>query len=275
MTWTSDIPPQVPRIGFVGYALALVRGSLLALWLIGMLGLHLLVRGVERPVFGLHRPWSPWITVAVCRGALQIMGLRRHASGPRMKGDGAMVANHASWLDIFVLNAGEPLYFVSKSEVAGWPGIGLLARVTGTVFIRRDRREATAQQRLLEARLRARHRLVFFPEGTSTDGRRVLPFKTTLFGAFYSDELRDRMQVQPITVIYHPPAGAEPRFYGWWGDMEFGANLVKILATWHHGRVEVVYHDPLVVRDFPDRKSLAKACEGAVRTRHGQGVSVA
>ena len=95
-----------------------------------------------------------------------------------------VVANHASWLDIFALNAPQRIYFVSKDEVRDWPGIGWLARATGTVFIARKSREAGVQARLFETRMAAGHRLLFFPEGTSTDGRRVLPFKTTLFAAF-------------------------------------------------------------------------------------------
>lgn len=265
MTWHSDVPPEVPRIGLGGYALALVRGVPLALWILGLLGLHTLVRLVERPLAGLHRPVSPWITVAVCRGALWLMGLPMRVRGPRMTGQGAMVANHSSWLDIFVLNATEPLYFVSKAEVAGWPGIGFLAKATGTVFIRRDRREAAAQQRVLEERLAARHRLIFFPEGTSTDNLRVEPFKTTLFGVFYSGALADEMEVQPISVVYHPPEGTEPRYYGWWGDMEFGENLIKILATPRQGSVEVIRHAPLRVAAMADRKTLARAAETAVR----------
>ncbi|WP_375261345.1 lysophospholipid acyltransferase family protein [Palleronia sp.] len=265
MTWHSDVPPEVPRVGPGGYALAVVRGVPLALWVFGLLGLHMLVRLIERPLAGLNRPVSPWITVIVCRGALWLMGLPMEVRGPRMTGQGAMVANHSSWLDIFALNAIEPLYFVSKSEVAGWPGVGVLAKATGTLFIRRERREAAAQQRLLEERLSARHRLMFFPEGTSTDNLRVAPFKTTLFGVFYSGALAEEMEVQPISVAYHPPAGAEPRYYGWWGDMGFGLNLVKVLATRRQGSVEVIRHAPIRVAAMPDRKSLARAAEAAVR----------
>ncbi|TRD21931.1 1-acyl-sn-glycerol-3-phosphate acyltransferase [Palleronia caenipelagi] len=230
-----------------------------------MLAVHMLVRLIERPICGHHRPVTPWITVTVCRGALRIIGLKHQVSGPQMQGEGAMVANHVSWLDIFVLNSVEPLYFVSKAEVAGWPGIGLLAKATGTLFIRRDRREAKRQQAELEERLHARHRLLFFPEGTSTDGIRVLPFKTTLFAAFMTDELRDEMQVQPISVLYHPPDGGDSRFYGWWGEMEFGENLIKILSAPRHGRVEVRRHDPIAVATHPNRKALARLAEETVR----------
>ena len=165
-----------------------------------------------------------------------MMGLKRHVSGSPSPERGAYVANHSSWLDIFVLNASKRIYFVAKEEVHGWPGIGWLARGTGTVFIRRDRRDAKRQQEMFEDRLRAGHHLLFFPEGTSTDGQRVLPFKTTLFAAFTTEAMRDFLTVQPITLRYHAPDGEDPRFYGWWGEMGFGFGLLKVLAALPSGR---------------------------------------
>ena len=267
-TWrgTDEPPPGALTAG--DWLRVLRRGALVGGVTFGGLALLLLVRLVERPLYGLHRPWTPWITQAVCRLALRLMGLPVTVRGPRMTGPGAVVANHSSWLDIFVLNSRKNVYFVSKSEVAGWPGIGWLARATGTVFIRRDPREARAQTELFEARLLDGHRLLFFPEGTSTDGLRVLPFKTTLFAAFFSDALRHEMQVQAVTVIYHAPEGMEPRFYGWWGDMEFGTHLLKTLAARRQGRVELIYHPPVKVDDFPNRKSLASHLEAQVRGAH-------
>jgi 1-acyl-sn-glycerol-3-phosphate acyltransferase len=220
---------------------------------------------VERPLFGLDRPWTPHITQFVCRSAFVFLGIERRVTGRPMAARGAIVANHASWLDIFALNASKRIYFVSKSEVAGWPGIGWLARATGTLFIDRDRRAAAAQQRIFERRLAAGHKLLFFPEGTSTDGLRVLPFKTTLFQAFHAEALRPHLQIQPVSVVYVAPAGEDPRFYGWWGDMAFGAHLLKVLAAPRQGRVEIRYHPPVAVADHPDRKALARRLEGDVR----------
>ena len=246
----------------------ILRGSVLAAVVFGGLVLLLLVRLIERPVYGVHRPWTPHITVFVCRTAFRILGIGYVAHGRRMNRPGAIVANHSSWMDIFALNAGERVYFVSKSEVARWPGIGWLAKATGTVFINRDRSEAAAQKRVFEERLEAGHKLLFFPEGTSTDGTRVLPFKPTLFAAFFSDRLRDVLWVQPVTVVYHAPKGAGSRFYGWWGDMDFGSHLLAILARRRQGRVEVFWHDPVRVSDYPDRKALAKATEATVASAH-------
>ncbi|MBN2907278.1 MAG: 1-acyl-sn-glycerol-3-phosphate acyltransferase [Rhodobacteraceae bacterium] len=264
--WAGDVPPQAPPIGPLGWVRVAWRGAALGTVTFGCLALLVLVRLVERPLFGWHRPVTPFITQFVCRMAFVILGIRYRVRGTQMRARGAVVANHASWLDIFTLNARKRIYFVSKSEVAGWPGIGWLARATGTVFINRDRREARQHHDLFEERLTAGHKLLFFPEGTSTDGRRVLSFKTTLFAAFFSAPLRDILHVQPVTVIYTAPPGQDPRFYGWWGGMEFGPHLLKVLAAHPQGGVEVVYHPPLKVADFPDRKALARACEAAVRS---------
>lgn len=265
-TWRGAAPPPEQPIGPAGWLRMIWRGMALTVVTFGCLVLLLLVRLVERPLFGWHRPVTPFITQFVCRMAFVILGLRYTVRGRQMRIRGAVVANHGSWLDIFALNARKRVYFVSKAEVADWPAIGWLARATGTLFINRNRREAKAHHDLFEERLKAGHKLLFFPEGTSTDGQRVLPFKTTLFAAFFGAELRDILHIQPVTVIYTAPPGQHPAFYNWWGDMGFGAHLLKVLAARPQGGIELVYHAPLKVADFEDRKALARACEAAVRS---------
>ncbi|RVV99738.1 1-acyl-sn-glycerol-3-phosphate acyltransferase [Mesobaculum littorinae] len=264
-TWHSDTPPDpVPAPGVAGWARIVARGGAMVLLILCGLVLLLVLRVVERPIFGLRRPVTPYITQGVCRGALAILGLRVVRHGHRLAGRGAAVANHGSWLDIFVLNAADRVYFVSKAEVRDWPGIGWLARATGTVFIRRDPREAQAQRRLFEDRLRAGHRLMFFPEGTSTDGQRVLPFKSTLFAAFVTEDLAPVLDIQPVSLRYIAPDAAPPRFYAWWGDMDFGSHMLKLLAAPRQGRVVLTYHPPVAVARMPDRKALARATGQAV-----------
>ncbi len=260
------------RPGAVAWARAVLRSVVIGLVTYAGLLLHLLIRLIERPLCGMDRPVTPWVTQGVCRAALWLMGIRLVRTGVPMKGRGAIVANHGSWLDIFVLNACDRVYFVSKSEVAGWPGIGWLARATGTLFITRNGREAKAQTALFEARLKAGHRLLFFPEGTSTDGRRVLPFKSTLFAAFFAKGLSQGLRLQPVSVVYHAPAGQDARLYGWWGDMAFGPHLMQVLAQARQGRVEVTFHPPVAIADFPDRKALAAHCEAVIRAAHANGL---
>jgi lyso-ornithine lipid O-acyltransferase len=268
MTGWQDAPPPPFRITPLGWLAVMWRGTLVGTLTYGGLIVLLLVRLVEWPVFGQARPVTPHITKLVCRTALRLLHLPLVVHGTPMTRPGAVVANHSSWLDIFVLNAVQTVYFVAKSEVAGWPGIGWLARATGTLFIARKGTEAKRQQEVFTSRLMAGHRLLFFPEGTSTDAVRILPFKSTLFEAFFAPALVRSMHIQPVTVVFHAPAGEDPRHYGWWGDMEFGSHLLKTLATPRQGRVEVTFHPEVPVDAFANRKDLAQHCERVIRAAH-------
>jgi lyso-ornithine lipid O-acyltransferase len=262
----EELPPAA--IGALGWLLVLVRIIPFAIVTYGGLAALLLARAVEAPLCGAARPVTPFITQGVCKAALWIMGLRVVRRGVPMQERGAVVANHASWLDIFTLNACDRVYFVSKAEVAKWPGIGWLARATGTVFIARDPAEAKAQQNVFEERLRAGHRLLFFPEGTSTDSLRVLPFKSTLFAAFFTHGMEHVMHIQPVSVRYIAPKGADARIYGWWAEMDFAPHLLKILAQRQQGQVEINFHPAVAVDDFKGRKDLAAHCEAVIRAGH-------
>lgn len=268
MTRWQDVPPPSLRITPLGWLRVLWRGLLIGTFTYGGLLVLLLVRLVEWPLCGQARPVTPQITRFVCRTALSILRLPLVVHGAPMTHPGAIVANHSSWLDIFVLNAVQTVYFVAKAEVADWPLIGWLARATGTVFIARKGTEAKKQQEIFESRLQAGHRLLFFPEGTSTDAIRVLPFKSTLFEAFFAPALERTMHIQPVTVIFHAPDGADPRHYGWWGDMDFASHLLKTLATPRQGRVEVIFHPEVPVDAFENRKALSQHCERVIRTAH-------
>ncbi len=93
----------------------------------------------------------------------------------------------------------------------------------------------------------------------------MLPFRSTLFAAFFGDGGPAALAVQPVTVAYHAPPAADPRFYGWWGDMDFAPHFLKVLAAPRQGLVEVTYHAPLHTGAHADRKILARAAETAIR----------
>ncbi len=264
-TWRPDDMPSNAPITSAGWIRVGLRGLCWVLVLITGVLATVVLRGPERVLFGLGRPWTPFVTQWVCRLSLMVLGITLKVDGQPMKKPGAVVCNHVSWVDIFALNVCKRIYFVSKSEVAGWPGIGTLAKITGTVFITRDPRQAQQQKQVFEARLLAGHKLLFFPEGTSTDGLRVLGFKSTLFEAFFSPNLRPKMHVQPVSLVYTAPNGQDARFYGWWGDMEFGPHLLKVLAQAPQGEIRVLYHAPVKVADFANRKALAAHVEQVVR----------
>ncbi|MGZ9812378.1 lyso-ornithine lipid O-acyltransferase [Pseudoroseicyclus sp. H15] len=272
MTWVPDLPPEPPRLAWHGWLIAIPRLAVLAVLLLGGLGLYLLIHLIERLAAGGRRPWSSRLQQCVCIAALAIMGLRLRRHGTPMHRGGALVANHASWLDIFVLVAGQRLTFVAKSEVADWAVIGWLARATGTLFIRRgERREAGAQVGQIAERVGQGELLLFFPEGTSTDGRRILPFKPTLFAAFLAPGMAPGLAIQSIAIRYTAPPGAEPRFYGWFGSLGFAPHFLAVLGRWRQGRVDVHYATPLPAAGQPSRKALAAAAEAAVREMFGEG----
>jgi 1-acyl-sn-glycerol-3-phosphate acyltransferase len=195
-----------------------------------------------------------------------------------------MVANHTSYLDILVLSAAAKVSFVAKSEVADWPFFGLLAKLQDTVFIERARRsQATQSKDAIGKRLKEGDALVLFPEGTSNDGNRVLPFKSALMGATeieLKNEAHARathIPVQPVSVAYVAvhgvPMGREMRpLFAWYGDMELVPHLWEAVKA---GPIDVVveFHPPLSFDAFGDRKTLAAAAEAIVR--NGQARALA
>ena len=129
-----------------------------------------------------------------------LLGIRINVLGPRPKqGPAFVVSNHVSWLDIIVLSAVAPVSFVAKQEVSRWPFFGMLAKLQRTVFVDRDRRHNTGQERdAISDRLKEGGIIVLFPEGTSGDGRSVLPFRSSYFGAVHDPEI----PVIPVTLAY-------------------------------------------------------------------------
>ena len=250
--WNAEPQPKPPHYGPLNFSLFILRGIPLAIVIYGLLIFFLMIRVFEWP---WGRPISPTVTKAACWCALKIIGLKLHMIGKPMSGRGAVVSNHSSWLDIFVCNSVQRIVFVAKSELAKWTGI----------FVKRVPRESLRQRDEMVQRIANGERLLFFPEGTSTDGMRVLPFKPTLFAAFFAPELPVDFRVQPMTVRYRarPEQGAS--FYGFWGEAGFAASLFKVLSSKRNGDVDVIFHEPVFVSYFSDRKQLASHCETTVR----------
>ncbi|MGF1551012.1 MAG: lysophospholipid acyltransferase family protein [Paracoccaceae bacterium] len=270
-TWRGAEPAALPPLTRRERLRGIVRVALFALATLLALALFLpgryLRAGLGRFVtfhFAVARLWA--------RTGLALAGLSRRVEGTPVHG-GAIVANHCSWLDILTLRAVCLMYFVSKAEVRDWPGVGLAAAAAGTVFIERRRSQAKAQEAVLRSRIRAEQLLIFFPEGTSTDGERVLPFKSSLFSAFFDDAGRGAdLLIQPVTIHYRPGAASAlpPSFYAWWGDMAFWAHVFDVFARSAGGTASVVFHEALRPAEEGDRKALAQACHSRVSAAHAR-----
>ncbi len=177
------------------------------------------------------------------------------------RGNVLVVANHISWLDIFVLNAHRPLRFVAKSETANWPVVSQLIRGAGTVFIERERRRDTHRVNHQVSRVLAAGDMVaVFPEGTTTDGTDLLPFKSSLLQPIVEAE----GHVQPVAIRYRTPDGDVSFAPAWVGDTTF---VQSFWAVCGERRIAVLLSapPPLHAR-AAHRRELARAAEAAIRT---------
>ncbi len=253
----------IPLPKFYHWPSIIFRMAIMALGSVVLVSSYMLFHVVEKALPRLHV--TSIIATLWGRLGLLVSGVKLEVVGKHMKHGGALVANHSSWLDIFTFHSAAHISFVSKAEVKSWPVIGFMARATGTLFIERRPSLAKKHQLALLERLDRGDQLCFFPEGTSTDGRRILEFKSTLFSVFHTPELIDHVWVQPATATYFAPNGQAEDFYGWWGEMDFAPHIFAVLAYSRGGRVRVTLHDPVKASDFDTRKELARYCEAQVR----------
>ena len=209
------------------------------------------------------------------RAACAVIGIRITQIGARTQDSPVLIlSNHASWLDIIVLSAIAPVVFVAKSEVANWPLFGWLAKLQRTIFVERERRHKTGDAaRAMGERLMGGDAVVLFPEGTSSDGIRILPFRSALIGAVHhtigDSTHHDRVTVQPVSIAYvrygGVPVGRALRDkVAWYGEAELVPHLLGVLSA---GAVDVTvsWGDAVGYGMTADRKQIARDAEAAVR----------
>lgn len=226
-------------------------------------------------IFVRRRHWRPYLQ-AYFKVVNRLLGIEVVSRGTPTAAPGSLfVANHASYLDILVLGSLVQGAFIAKREVAGWPGIGLLAKMAGTLFIERRTSRSAEQRDELTRRLEAGESLILFPEGTSNDGNRVLPFKSALFSVAERDLDGGRVTVQPVSVAYtrldRLAIGRVWRpLFAWYGDMDLAPHLWEMLGL---GRltVEVEFHPPVTMESFASRKAMSDHCHRQV----ARGVALA
>lgn len=239
-----------------------------------MVALSLSVIPVQFLFLKLKNGWKRSLPKAFHRVVARLFGFRVRAVGEMARGRPLLlVANHTSWSDIIVLSSVAQVSFIAKSEVRSWPVFGMLAVLQRTVFVERERRGKTGEQASeIAARLAAGDAMVLFPEGTTSDGNRVLPFKTALFGAAHAairESGAPEVIVQPVAIAYTGVHGmAMGRYHrpiaSWPGDVELMPHLKGILREGAVD-VEVRFGEPVVVTATTDRKILARTMEARVR----------
>jgi 1-acyl-sn-glycerol-3-phosphate acyltransferase len=221
----------------------------------------------------LLRSRSAHLPIVFHRGLARALGIGIVCHGrPARRGRVLFVANHVSWADIPVLGARIRAAFVAKSEVGGWGMVGWLATLARTVYVERGRRSSTGEQRdAITERLARGDSLILFPEGTNSDGTRVLPFKTSLFAVA---DGHDDVVIQPVTIAYTrvnglPVTRERLPDLAWIGDTEL---MPHALAFMRLGKVraEIIFHPVVRRADFADRKALARHCEAVIATGYRQ-----
>jgi 1-acyl-sn-glycerol-3-phosphate acyltransferase len=254
------------------HLLAVSRLCAAALWSAALYALRLVLlsvglvsrRAAVRADVAAMRAWA--------RGLARLIGMRIRVEGPPPRPPFLLAANHLSYVDVVALLASTPCVFLAKSEVARWPVIGFLARTTGNLFVDRSRRgDLPRVLAAVEAAVARGRGVAIFPEGTSTDGSAVLPFKPSLFEA----AVRTGLPVSCASLGYEVPDGYPPARLSvcWWGDMEFLRHLYALLQI-PSFEARVAFADvPIARGEWRDRKELAAQARRRVEARFTPVVS--
>ncbi|MCF3945835.1 MULTISPECIES: lysophospholipid acyltransferase family protein [Acidiphilium] len=201
-------------------------------------------------------------------GMARLLGVRLRVMGTLASGNGRpvlFVSNHSSWLDVIALGAVLPGCFVAKGDIANWPGINFVAKAGRTVFVSRARSGTAREQKDLASRLDAGDNLILFPEGTTSDGARVLPFRSSFLALA---ERNDAPIVQPVTIVYDqldglPICRRNRPLIAWYGDMDITSHYARLGR--HNWRATIVLDPPVDARI--GRKMLSATLEHAIASR--------
>ena len=220
---------------------------------------------VQSVMLALPGHGKRWFARVYWAGICRVLGVERRVVG-RVAGGGRPVlfaCNHTSWLDVPVLGGTLEACFVAKAEVGTWPVVRTVARRGRTVFVSRRASETGRERDSMRARLLAGDDLILFPEGTSSDGTRVLPFRSPFFAIVEPVEGEPTPMIQPVSVVFdrldYLPARRSTRpVSSWYGDMDLGGHFWR-LARHRHLRATIILHDPVDPADYPSRKAIALA----------------
>jgi lyso-ornithine lipid O-acyltransferase len=252
------------------------RGTV-RLWLTGglILATVLLLLPFQLLSWKLKLPTARLLPLLFHRAVARIIGLRVKRIGqPSADRPMLILSNHVSWIDIVALGSVMPLSFIAKSEVKAWPVFGLFAKLQRSVFVDRNRRGDTGKANSeIAERLAEGDPIVLFAESTTSDGNRILPFRSALVGAaqeaILSGGSGPHVCLQPVALAYTRrdglPTGRMGRaLIGWYGDMEMIPHLVGILRGGPLD-MEIRFGEPLAFDAGSDRKGVTRSAEEDVR----------
>jgi len=200
------------------------------------------------------------------RGVSRILGLKLRVIGELAAARPVLfIANHSSWLDIVALGAVLPACFIAKGEVAGWPVLNLIAKLGRTIFVSRGRETVAREQRDLQQRLAAGDNILLFPEGTTSDGNRILPFSAAFFTLAFCPA---HPAVQAVTIVYDELDGVPVQDAGraeiaWYGDMALAPHFAKLMRR-RSIRASIVLGEPVPLDAYKYRKALSAALESEI-----------
>jgi lyso-ornithine lipid O-acyltransferase len=238
------------------------------------LGLTCLLIVTYPLAIALGTPARRWVRRFWSRSTCRIMGIAVQRRGARAAAcPTVLVPNHVSYLDVVILGPFTDATFTAKAEIDGWPFFGFIARVTGTMFLKRHWRQARVQRDAIAARMRSGESFVLFAEGTSSNGLAVKPFKTSLLSVAEPWVLGDvPVAAQGVTIAYvgladgTPFTAANCDSYAWYDDMAFVPHLWELLKL-DGVRVVVEFHEPVPSGSVTSRKVLGPALRAEVAGR--------
>ena len=213
------------------------------------------------------RPRVPSLFLKLACSSLGLQ-VRLHGAPVEKRGGVLFVSNHIGWADIPALGSRLLASFVAKAEIDEWGVFGYLTRLQGAIFVKReDRLNVGEQTAEIGRRLAQGGRVIMFPEGTNSDGTRVLPFKSSLFAVTQGQGAPDCV-IQPVTLAYTRVNGMPVTrrmlpSLAWVGDMDLKPHIAEFMRLGKI-RADILVHEPVRPADFADRKALARHCQEVV-----------
>ena len=216
-----------------------------------------------------------WLPVLFHKMLLWLLSIEVEIIGEtdHSKKSNLFISNHLSYLDIPILGSKFPMRFVAKSEVENWPFFGFLAKKGRSIFIRRNKTDSFIQKNKILDLLSSGDKIFIFPEGTTSDGNRVLEFKSSSFSSVENQNFI----IQPMVIVYSNLNGIPINRWlrpmiAWYGDMDLKPHLSKLVGLISI-KAKLIYLEPVHTKNFENRKDLSNHLENKIRTVYSSALS--